>query len=147
MLLCSLLISYIICVLNPENLFTKVMKVVEGRLCSDRINEKETLAILHVEVTHGCELFLEYKTVSWYWTNDNKNKSIDTSQLPLSYVGAWIKWGFFLFQATVWFHRKRKLPLYMAVKPNLQQLFRCKFPDPMKNNVIVVLASTTKSLN
>lgn len=44
--------------LHPQNLFPQVLQVVEGRLCCDGVHQYETLAVLHVQISHGRELFL-----------------------------------------------------------------------------------------
>jgi len=43
-------------VLHTENLLAKVSEVVEGGLGGDGVDEDETLAVLHVKITHGGEL-------------------------------------------------------------------------------------------
>ena len=48
--------------LDPENLLTKVLQVVEGGLGGDAVDEDEALAVLHVQVTHRGELFLHKGT-------------------------------------------------------------------------------------
>lgn len=53
--------AYIVCVFDPENLFTEFLKVVEGGLSSDGVDQEEALTVLHVQVTHSCELFLHSK--------------------------------------------------------------------------------------
>ena len=35
------------------------LEVVEGGLGSDAVDQDEALTILHVQISHGCELFLE----------------------------------------------------------------------------------------
>ena len=35
------------------------LEIVEGGLGSDAIDQDEALTILHVQISHGCELFLE----------------------------------------------------------------------------------------
>jgi len=44
-------------ILHAQDLITKVLQVVERRLRGDGIDEQEALAIFHVQVPHGCELF------------------------------------------------------------------------------------------
>ena len=39
--------------------FDTNLEVVEGGLGSDAIDQDEALTILHVQISHGCELFLE----------------------------------------------------------------------------------------
>ena len=56
------IISYIVCVFDSENLLPQVLKVVEGGLCCDRVDQQEALAVLHVQISHSCELFLGRKT-------------------------------------------------------------------------------------
>lgn len=53
--------THILCVLYSKNLFSKVLKVVEGGLCCDGVYEGKALAIFHVQVSHRCELFLHLK--------------------------------------------------------------------------------------
>ena len=45
--------------LDSEDLFSEVLQVVERRLCRDGVDEDEALAVLHVKVSHCCELFLK----------------------------------------------------------------------------------------
>ena len=39
--------------------FEPNLEVVEGGLGSDAVDQDEALTILHVQISHGCELFLE----------------------------------------------------------------------------------------
>ena len=50
--------TYIICVLDPQDLLPEVLQVVEGRLGGDGVHQEEALPVLHVQVTHGRELLL-----------------------------------------------------------------------------------------
>ena len=50
--------SYIHGVLHFENRVTQVNEIVVRRLSSDRIDKNEPLAVLHVQISHGGELFL-----------------------------------------------------------------------------------------
>ena len=47
---------YIICVFDPEYLFSEVLQVVERGLRGDGVYQEEALPILHVQVPHRCEL-------------------------------------------------------------------------------------------
>ena len=49
-------LTHLICVFHPMNLFTQILKVIEGGLGCDGVDKQETLAILHVQIPHGCEL-------------------------------------------------------------------------------------------
>lgn len=50
---------YILGVLHSEDLLSQVLEVVEGRLGRDGVNQSEALAVLHVQVSHRCELLLQ----------------------------------------------------------------------------------------
>ena len=39
--------------------FATNLEIVEGGLGSDAVDQDEALTILHVQISHGCELFLE----------------------------------------------------------------------------------------
>lgn len=71
-------VSYIFCVLHSEDLLSEVLKVVKGRLSRDGVNQSEALTVLHVQVSHGCELLLQSrvrerdKQKSGRWTNSTK---------------------------------------------------------------------------
>ncbi|MPC34770.1 hypothetical protein E2C01_028170 [Portunus trituberculatus] len=45
--------------LDSEDLFTEVLEVIESALCCDAVHQDEPLAILHVEIPHSSELFLQ----------------------------------------------------------------------------------------
>lgn len=53
------MVSYILRVLHSEDLLSEVLKVVEGGLSRDGVNQSKALAILHVQVSHCCELLLK----------------------------------------------------------------------------------------
>lgn len=53
------MVSYIFRVLHSEDLLSEVLKVVEGGLSRDGVNQSKALAILHVQVSHCCELLLK----------------------------------------------------------------------------------------
>jgi hypothetical protein len=48
----------LLAILNTENLVAELGEVVEGGLGDDGVNQNETLTVLHVEITHSCELLL-----------------------------------------------------------------------------------------
>lgn len=48
-------------VLHTKNLLVEISQVVECRLRGDGIAKDKALTILHVEITHCGELFLEYE--------------------------------------------------------------------------------------
>lgn len=50
--------THILRVLYSQDLFPEVLQVVKCRLRCNGVNQSETLAILHVQVPHRCELFL-----------------------------------------------------------------------------------------
>ena len=50
--------TYIIPVLDSKNLFSKILKIVEGRLRSNGVDQDKTLSVLHVQISHSSELFL-----------------------------------------------------------------------------------------
>jgi len=52
-------VTYIILILDPQNLFSEVSEVIEGCLGGDGVHQHKPLAVLHVQVTHSSELFLE----------------------------------------------------------------------------------------
>ena len=47
---------HIVAVLDAQDLFAQVGKVVEGRLRNNRVDEHKALAVLHVQIAHGREL-------------------------------------------------------------------------------------------
>ena len=51
--------TYIILVFDTENLLSQVWQVVEGSLGCDGEYKDKSLSILHVQVSHCCELFLK----------------------------------------------------------------------------------------
>lgn len=52
-------ITYVLCVLYSQDLFPEVLKVIKCWLCGNGVHQSKSLAILHVQVPHSCELFLE----------------------------------------------------------------------------------------
>ena len=46
-------------VFDTQDLLSEILKIVEGGLGSDAVDQDEALTILHVQISHGCELFLE----------------------------------------------------------------------------------------
>ena len=51
-------VTYIVGVLDAEDLLAQVLQVVEGALCRDGVDQQEALAVLHVQVPHRRELLL-----------------------------------------------------------------------------------------
>ena len=39
------------------------LEIIEGTLGSNAVYQDESLTILHVQISHGCELFLEKNTI------------------------------------------------------------------------------------
>ena len=60
--------THIIHVFDTQNLLAQVLKVVEGRLRCDGVDEEEAHAVLHVQVSHRCELFLSARTMCLLFT-------------------------------------------------------------------------------
>lgn len=56
-------VPYVLSVLDPEDLLPEVLKVVEGGLGGDGVDQSKALAILHVEVPHRRELLLRVTQV------------------------------------------------------------------------------------
>ena len=52
--------AYIISVLDTQDLLAEVLKIVEGGLSSDGVHQQEALSVLHVQISHSCELFLNW---------------------------------------------------------------------------------------
>ena len=53
------------------------LEIIEGTLGSNAVYQDESLTILHVQISHGCELFLEkiqymYKIRVLYWFLGNR---------------------------------------------------------------------------
>ena len=38
------------------------LEIIEGTLGSNAVNQDKSLAILHIQISHGCKLFLEKNT-------------------------------------------------------------------------------------
>jgi len=49
--------GHVITILNPEDLFSEILKIVEGGLCGNTVDEDEPLTVLHVQVAHRGKLF------------------------------------------------------------------------------------------
>ena len=49
---------------------TTDLEIIEGALGSDAVDEDEALTILHVEISHGSELFLEHQILFFrrFWS-------------------------------------------------------------------------------
>lgn len=52
-------VSYVLGVLHSQDLLSEVLKVVEGGLSRDGVDQSETLTVLHVQVSHRRELLLQ----------------------------------------------------------------------------------------
>ena len=52
-------VSYILRVLHSEDLLSEVLQVIKGRLGCDGVDQSKTLTVLHVKVSHCCELLLQ----------------------------------------------------------------------------------------
>lgn len=52
------IVTHVLGVLHPQDLLPEVLKVVECRLRCDGVHQGESLAVLHVQIPHGGELFL-----------------------------------------------------------------------------------------
>ena len=52
-------LPHIISVLHSQDLLPQVVQVIEGRLGGDGVNQHKALPILHVQVSHCSELFLQ----------------------------------------------------------------------------------------
>lgn len=50
--------THVLGVFYSQDLFPEVLQVVKCRLRCNGVHQSETLAILHVQVPHRCELFL-----------------------------------------------------------------------------------------
>ena len=48
--------AYLVCILDAQDLFPKVLEVVEGTLCCDGVDEDKALPVLHVQVPHRSKL-------------------------------------------------------------------------------------------
>lgn len=94
-----LCVSYILRVLHSENLLSEVLKVIEGRLSCDGVNQSEALTVLHVQVSHGRELLLKTDRETDRWSGRfvldrhrhstqklNLSKSTNTSIKILCYM-------------------------------------------------------------
>lgn len=57
--------SHVFSVLHSQDLLSEVLKIIEGRLSCDGINQSESLTVLHVQVSHRCELFLQTEEVDF----------------------------------------------------------------------------------
>lgn len=51
--------TYVLSVLDPEDLLPEVLQIIEGGLGRDGVDQSEALAVLHVEVSHRSELLLK----------------------------------------------------------------------------------------
>lgn len=50
--------THIICILHPKDLIPQLWEVIKGWLRRNGKHKYKSLSILHVEITHSCELFL-----------------------------------------------------------------------------------------
>lgn len=64
--------TYVLGVLHSEDLLSEVLEVVEGRLSRDGVNQSETLAVLHVQVSHRSELLLQTDGSQHRWSGTYK---------------------------------------------------------------------------
>lgn len=55
-------LSYVLGVLHSEDLLSEVLQVVKGGLSCDGVNQSKALTVLHVQVSHCCELLLYTQT-------------------------------------------------------------------------------------
>ena len=54
---------HVLSVLHTKDLLPQVLQVVEGGLGSDAVHQDKALPVLHVQVSHGCELLLKHKII------------------------------------------------------------------------------------
>ena len=60
--------THIVHVFDTQNLLAQVLKVIEGRLRCDGVDEQEAHAVLHVQVSHRRELLLSARTICLLFT-------------------------------------------------------------------------------
>jgi hypothetical protein len=50
--------THVISVFDPEDLLSDILKIIECGLGCDGVDQYKSLAVLHIEISHGSELFL-----------------------------------------------------------------------------------------